>query len=979
MSELDEIYKVLQTGLASFLATQLPRVGGDAWWQKYVIDQLALAQARSCEDLEVGDVHALAVDAILRVSERNWAELEHSRATRRGTRILLAELYDTWRQYGMDAMHQLDVTDLLRTVETAIRVLKSVGASGQDLNVLDTIQKDLRHREDAGEDGRGDRIQNGGVDGTVREHGVAGGDNGWITGTHSTTITDKLYYNTFVGVDFGTSTSVISIIRFDRESNRMKSMTLNIDQPGERGETISHHLVNTVLAWQRGTLLFGRDAYRLRQELFEGRSVFSSFKMRLGIDIGPTYPNTMLRRNEVAVPIESANDATREFFKLLAAAIKKAVLSEGLPGELRFAITVPASFEANQRRDLLRNIVEAGLPVAESCLIDEPNAAFLSFLHETSHNIDNNSLFNEDIKNKINILVYDFGAGTCDVSVLEVQIVDGSIRSRNLAISKFTALGGDDIDRAIAKYVLVPQLLSTQTGYEPSVRAIDEGLVPRLQPSAERLKLAAVTWMADRGVETIERLRAIDSPPFRDQAVPSISIQGMKLELQNPHMSLVEFADILVPFVGPYDPGKSTKHVFAPVADAIVKSRLRADKLDAVLFIGGSAANPIVRTSVMKNLPSNVRAIVPLDLQRHVSIGAALHSFGFHAMGYDFVTPITSEPINIITRGGGLELVVPESTEVPSPQVFRTTLQIGKPGQRVVELPICGRSTSRLLGLLRLDSPSPRGFSLGDLVDVSARITKDKLLEVDANIGGITVGAKLLNPLANAELGASETRMLEARQRFNEALLRSRGSPPIVEVEAYAQAAMEAESYEIAADMFVTAERIDKTRDHATSICCAYARGGHPEKARAWAKHAMDRSRSATNVFNFAVMSPIGHQEELLREAIRLDPDLAVALMVLGRLLHRRGDPEGARMISKCIQSGRREVARHSLSRDGCRVLVTAAELMGDGETLDLARARLRRLDVTSPYDEDNLVGSGPDGLLPLVTVHGGQLGTRNW
>ncbi|MEY4407686.1 MAG: hypothetical protein RL345_2152, partial [Chloroflexota bacterium] len=54
MSQITEIFSVLQVELATFLAAQLPRVGGDAWWQRYVIAQLAPAQARSCEDLEPG-------------------------------------------------------------------------------------------------------------------------------------------------------------------------------------------------------------------------------------------------------------------------------------------------------------------------------------------------------------------------------------------------------------------------------------------------------------------------------------------------------------------------------------------------------------------------------------------------------------------------------------------------------------------------------------------------------------------------------------------------------------------------------------------------------------------------------------------------------------------------------------------------------------------------------------------------------------
>ena len=106
--------------------------------------------------------------------------------------------------------------------------------------------------------------------------------------------------------------------------------------------------------------------------------MFSSFKMRLGIDLGPAYSETALPRGKGTVVIESPQDATREFFRLLVPAIDTALAEVGMPKERKVVVTVPASFEANQRRDLAACLFDSGLPVDESGFIDEPNVAFLA-------------------------------------------------------------------------------------------------------------------------------------------------------------------------------------------------------------------------------------------------------------------------------------------------------------------------------------------------------------------------------------------------------------------------------------------------------------------------------------------------------------------------------------------------------------------------------------------------------------------------
>ncbi len=990
MKEWTTLHGLLAESLAVFLARCLPDVGGDDWWQRYVVDCLTPPQARAIVGVVPGDTHALDLAALLRVAERNWHEIALKLRLRKEARALLVELRDVRNRYAHASVRGIPVEDRLRDVDTVRRLMQSIDADERALAEVNDIHRRLL-LEVAGMAGDVSPEMQASVPpekppgsdsspqeppavpsaaaitetmppeteysaSAAIESAAAPAAGGWMVNPSATGIEVRsaLAARSYLGIDFGTSTTVVSVVRLETQG-QLQSRTLDIKQPEELGGTISHHLVNSVLAWQGGRLLFGRDAYRLRQELFEGRNVFSSFKMRLGVDVGPTYPETALRRGVHGVVIEDARDAAREFFKLLGDGIRAAVARDGLPSELRLAVSVPASFEANQRRDLLQSLTDAGYPADQICLIDEPNAAFLSFVHASARGEVDDSLLEQLRERGAHVLVYDFGAGTCDVSILEVRVTERGISSRNRAISRFTALGGDDFDRAIAQGVLLPQLLASSPGFEPDQRHVQERLVPRLQPAAERLKLAAIEWLTNRGVSTLQEVRAQEDRVFSDLPVRAFKLGDHELSLPEPRMSLRQLADAMAPFVSRFDPETSTAHVVAPVVDALEKSGVAADDLDAVLFIGGSAANPIVRTAVMSHLPSSVKAIVPVDLRSHVSLGAALHCLGFHAFGIDLIRPITSEPIYVVARGGRLETVVPAAAEVPTTSPLLARLRVDREGQAVVELPICVGSEAKLLGLLRVEAPSSRGFRLNEEVIIRAGITHDKLLEIEASVAGVSVRTGLLNPLANRELTPAETRMLEAKQRFNAELLRSRGRPPVGVVLAYARAAMEADAFELAAEMFMAAERIDPDQNHATSICYALERAGKSERSKEWARRAYERAPTAVTAYNLSWDVSGAERERLLREALRMNPSLDCALLALGRLLARRGDSEGRRLIERAVRQMESELRGHALDKEGCRALAAAADELGLAEVAERAQARLESLSEEGAYEEENL------------------------
>ena len=115
-----------------------------------------------------------------------------------------------------------------------------------------------------------------------------------------------------------------------------------------------------------------------------------------------------MAKGENGLKISGAKDATREFFRVLFRGIRKSLDREGLSTNVKLAITVPASFGSNQRSDLMNCFSELG--ITDYYLIDEPNAAFLSFLHSVNDEQENAGFLNNLKRENKNIIVYDIGA-----------------------------------------------------------------------------------------------------------------------------------------------------------------------------------------------------------------------------------------------------------------------------------------------------------------------------------------------------------------------------------------------------------------------------------------------------------------------------------------------------------------------------------------------------------------------------------------
>lgn len=989
----DHIEGVALEGSAK-LTKWLPQIGGESWWRFYVFDQLTVTQQRAL-DPTAGRLEDLDPAALFRVLARNWAELCNHKALtglqRTGFKYV-KEVQDIRNDLSHKPIgYKIEADDLGRYLDTLKRLLKEIDGNERLINkihedwilVISTSSKPASIEESTSNkdesDNRTKTSQNDLVDTGARKktpNTAVDGSEALIAPKASSAVQKALANATYIGIDFGTSTTVATAVTIDKDTGKMVLMPLPIKQPTRYGDVIENHLVNSVLTLQRGKVLFGSDAYKLKSTSIEGETTFSSFKMQLGINKGIGYPRSKMQS------IRSAQEAAAVFFTYLREGIVEAVNRLGLSENIFYAISVPASFEANQRRDLIRCLEDAGYVVNLAGLIDEPNAAFLSYLHESA--AAENS-FIESVRSGVkNVLVYDFGAGTCDISILSAHVTGVNVVSQNKAISRFMALGGDDIDRTIAIRYLVPQLKIIDkngpvTYDELKNEELASAVLPWLKPAAEALKIYCSDHLRELEIEDLVTAYKLDYQATATE-LPVLKIGEISITIPQPSLRLGEFLNTIelfskqpqIKYEDDFDVSEQLelgepKYLYAPVENALLKAEVDENNIDAILFIGGSAKISLVRSAVTSHFTEATNIIVPRDLQTHVSQGAALHCIGHHGLAIDFVKPITSEPIFVITKGGGLKLVVPAGSSVPSDKPFFENLRVSRAGQLEIELPMCVSNENKLLGILRIESKDDKGFSEGEVIVVTCSITHDKLLEATAKVGGVERKVILLNPLSNTELSPKELLMLEAKQHYNESLMSNNGRPSARATLTYAYALSGAGLYLEAAEQFIQADELDKAANHATMICYCYAMGNKKNASNAWAEIAYTRKKDGVTTFNYALTKHGDRSlyEKLLKQALAIDPNLSCALKALGESLLSQGKQEGLMHLEKASILLKNKLISNEATSSDCDLLAIIGKKLGRDDLGDAAQAR-KRLLRTEPkaysgsqaFDEANLASA---------------------
>lgn len=777
-------------------------------------------------------------------------------------------------------------------------------------------------------------------------------------------VQDKLRNSTFIGIDFGTSTTVISYTVFGDTATPIKTDVMPLRQQNADGSFTENHLVPSCIAWYDNKLFIGQTAKQLKSKLIYGRNLWYSFKMKIGTDNGPIYFSTELPKGHPMASIETPLDATKVFFKYLKSEIDHYITQNNLPRQTYYSISIPASFEANQRRDLKEALDEAGIPFQDQLFIDEPNSAFLSYLIEAnSNNLQN---YNIPVDSPLHIMVFDFGAGTCDISILEIGRKAGALYSKNIAISKFEQLGGDDIDKRIVKEVLFPQLLK-QNGIDaddiksPEYNKI---ILPKLQPIAEHLKIQICKSVARNLVgRELPTLSKADQLVTVEQTF-QLLLPKHKIVYANPTMSFKQFSLIMEKFTNEdsefdfIDDLESLKSIFTVINSALAKGNMDREQIDLVLLIGGSSYNPYVQTALRKHFNQS-EIEIPRDLQAHVSTGAAVNSFLQNGMNIDMIKPIVSEPILIILQNNIPRIIVREGTEIPFSGIAIEDLHPQKDDQKQIEIPICVSSKDKILSIIKISSEN--GFRKSDKIRLECDISHDKLIFFRAFITDIEVQVEPLNPFANTALTTEDIAEKKLLKALNEAAKANGGRPPVKFLKELANFYVKLEKHLKAAETFETIQALDPTSRYENSICYHYANAGKKKQSDKWAAIAYEKSPTGANAFNLAlVKEQEGDMEkyvELMEKAVQQNCD--AAYLTYGEYLLTREKEKAKQLIQKSFDIWHGEFKNNRLQKSDFSRLIRAARQLGRleiAEEVKTAQDKLNDKNHIQWYNEDNLV-----------------------
>jgi len=480
-----------------------------------------------------------------------------------------------------------------------------------------------------------------------------------------------------IGIDLGTTNSVVAIIEAGQP-------TVIINEEGER-------TTPSIVAFKDGSRLVGKAAKN--QAVTNPKNTVYSIKRFMGRRFSECgnepnqVPYKVWNENDVPkVDIDGKMYSPPEISAMVLQKLKRAAETYLGHEVSKAVITVPAYFNDAQRQATKDAGKIAGLEVAR--IINEPTAAALAY--------------GLNKKEEQKIVVYDFGGGTFDVSILEVDEGFVEVQSTN----GDTHLGGDDVDQVLIDW-LVAEFKS-----EHSLEIFS---LPGSEMAQQRIRQAAE-----------QAKKELSSAPTTQISLPFLYADHTGPKNLDRSLSRAQFERMITPVID---------RTLEPCKRALADAGLSASDIDEVILVGGSTRIPLVQEKVTAFFGrSSNRSVNPDEV---VAMGAAIQGGILSKdedLGEMLLLDVTPLSLGLETLGGICTFLIPRNTTIPAKK--SETFSTAADNQSAVDIMVFQgerkmAKDNRLLGNFRLEGiePAPRGMPQ---IEVTFDIDANGILKVTA-------------------------------------------------------------------------------------------------------------------------------------------------------------------------------------------------------------------------------------------------------